>query len=111
HYYHAAGKSMSEIVRELESRIAEGVCHAVVFDYLDKVQPTQGQAKLFGANTWERQANDMEALKSFAERNHLPVFTATQGNKNMQSGGVQTRQNIQGSGQKSQKAQLVLILS
>lgn len=111
HYYHAAGKSMSEIVRELESRIAEGVCHAVVFDYLDKVQPTQGQAKLFGANTWERQANDMEALKSFAERNRLPVFTATQGNKNMQSGGVQTRQNIQGSGQKSQKAQLVLILS
>lgn len=111
HYYHAAGKSMTDIVRELESRIAEGVCDAVVFDYLDKVQPTQGQSKLFGSNTWERQAHDMESLKSFAERNHLPVFTATQGNKSMQGGGVQTRQAIQGSGQKSQKAQLVLILT
>lgn len=53
----------------------------------------------------------MELLKSFAERNHVPVFTATQGNKAMQGGGTQTRQNIQGSGQKSQKSQLVLILT
>lgn len=111
HYYHAAGKSMLEIIRELESRIAEGVCNAVVFDYLDKVQPTRGQAKLFGDNAWERQASDMEALKTFAEKQSVPVFTATQGNKSMQSGGTQTRQAIQGSGQKSQKAQLVVILT
>jgi thiamine pyrophosphate-dependent acetolactate synthase large subunit-like protein len=82
-----------------------------VFDYLDKVQPSRGQAKLFGDNTWERQAADMEALKTFAEKSNIPVFTATQGNKSMQNGGTQTRQNIQGSGQKSQKAQLVIILS
>ncbi len=111
HYYHAMGKSMGEIVRELESRVAEGVCQAVVFDYLDKVQPTRGQAKLFGDNTWERQAADMDALKTFAEKNNVPVLTATQGNKSMQDGGTQTRKAIQGSGQKSQKAQLVIILT
>lgn len=111
HYYHAAGKSMSTIVRELEARVSEGVCNAVVFDYLDKVQPTRGQANLYGENSWERQANDMEQLKTFAENSRVPVFTATQGNKAMQDGGRQTRKNIQGSGQKSQKAQLVLILT
>lgn len=111
HYYHAAGKGMIEIIRELESRVSEGVCQSVVFDYLDKVQPTRGQAKLFGDNAWERQANDMEALKTFAEKVDIPVFTATQGNKSMQNGGTQTRQAIQGSGQKSQKAQLVVILT
>lgn len=111
HYYHAAGESMTTIIRELESRVAEGVCNAVVFDYLDKVQPTRGQAGVFGDNTWERQANDMEQLKTFAEKNDLPVFTATQGNKTMQDGNKQTRKAIQGSGQKSQKAQLVLILT
>jgi hypothetical protein len=111
HYYHAAGASMTEILRELESRVTEGICQAVVFDYLDKVQATRGQAKLFGDNTWERQANDMEALKTFAEKFGLPVFTATQGNKNMLDSGTQTRKNIQGSGQKSQKAQLVIILT
>lgn len=111
HYYDAAGKSMTEIVRELEARVSEGVCQAVVFDYLDKVKATRAQAKLFGDGTWERQADDMEALKTFAEKNKMPVFTATQGNKDMQAGGVQTRKNIQGSGQKSQKAQLVIILT
>lgn len=111
HYYHAAGESMTTIVRELEARVAEGVCHAVVFDYLDKVQASRGQVKLFGDQGWERQANDMEQLKSFAEKAKVPVFTATQGNKSMQEGGVQTRKAIQGSGQKSQKAQLVMILT
>jgi replicative DNA helicase len=109
HYYHAAGETMAGIVRELESRIREGVCQAVVFDYLDKVAASRGQAKLYGDNIWERQAADMEALKTFAERNRLPVMTATQGNKTMQGEGTQTRRSIQGSGQKSQKAQLVLI--
>lgn len=111
HYYDAAGESMTTITRELTSRVAEGVCQAVVFDYLDKVAPTRGQAQVYGNNAWERQANDMEQLKTFAERNSLPVMTATQGNKSMQSGGTQTRQNIQGSGQKSQRSQLVVILT
>lgn len=110
HYYHAPGKSMSEIVRELEARVSEGCCQAVVFDYLDKVQPTRAQSKIFGADTWNRQADDMEQLKSFAERYKVPVMTATQGNKSMQDSGTQTRRNIQGSGQKSQKSQLVIIL-
>lgn len=111
HYLDAAGESMTGIVRELESRVAEGVCDAVVFDYLDKVQPSRGQATFF-ANTWERQANDMEQLKVFAERHKVPVLTATQGNKAMQQQGqTQTRQAIQGSGQKSHKAQLVIILT
>lgn len=111
HYLHAAGESMTTIIKELEARVAEGVCNAVVFDYLDKVQPTRGQVGAYGHDTWERQANDMEQLKTFAENAKLPVFTATQGNKAMQDGGRQTRRNIQGSGQKSQKAQLVLILT
>ena len=111
HYYHAPGKSMTDIIRELESRISEGVCEAVVFDYIDKCQPSRAQVATFGHNTWERQAHDMEALKSFAERNHVPVMTATQGNKSMQNSGTQTRQAIQGSGQKSQKSQLVVILT
>jgi replicative DNA helicase len=111
HYYHAPGQSMREIIRELESRVREGVCQAVVFDYLDKVQPSRAQVKLYGDNAWERQAKDMDDLKTFAERNRLPVFTATQGNKSMQNEGTQTRRAIQGSGQKSQKAQLVIILT
>lgn len=111
HYFHAPGMSMTEIVRELESKVAEGVCQAVVFDYLDKVQPSRSQVKLFGDNMWERQGADVEALKVFAEKAHIPVLTASQGNKQMQEAGIQTRKNVNGSGAKTQKAQMVAILT
>jgi replicative DNA helicase len=112
HYFDAAGMSMSEITTELKARVDEGVCQAVVLDYLDKVQPSRTQAKLFGDQIWERQGNDVEMLKTFAEKNHLPVMTAAQGNKNMQkTTGTRTRKDITGSGAKTQKAQLVAILT
>lgn len=113
HYLDASGFSMSEIVTELAARVQEGVCQAVVLDYLDKVQASRAQAKLFGTEVWERQGNDVEMLKTFAERNKLPIVTASQGNKKMQEGGSgpRTRKDIHGSGAKTQKAQMVAILT
>lgn len=111
HYYDAAGESMATIVRELETRVDEGICQAVIIDYIDKAQPSRGQIQVYGANSWERQANDMEQLKVFTTKRRIASLTATQGNKSMQREGLQTRQAIQGSGQKSQKAQLVIILT
>jgi hypothetical protein len=104
-------KTFHHIERELESKAAEGVCQAVVLDYLDKVQPSRSQVKLFGDNMWERQGADVEALKIFAEKNRMPVLTASQGNKQMQDSGIRTRKDIAGSGAKTQKAQMVAILT
>ena len=112
HYFDAAGMSAGEIVTELKARVQEGVCQAVVLDYLDKMQPSRAQAKLYGDQIWERQSNDVELLKTFAERHALPVMTASQGNKGMQqTTGTRTRRDIQGSGAKTQKAQMVAILT
>ena len=113
HYYHAPGKSAGEVVRELEARRAEGICDCVVLDYIDKFSTDTRQRDLYRGDSavWERQADNSEKLKTFCERNNVPIFTATQGNKSMQNGGTQTRQNIRGSGQKSEKSQLVVILS
>jgi len=112
HYFDAAGMSAAEIMAELKARTAEGVCQAVVLDYLDKMQPSRAQAKLYGDQIWERQSNDVETLKTFAEKNHLPIMTASQGNKDMQKQtGTRTRKDITGSGAKTQKAQLVAILT
>jgi hypothetical protein len=83
----------------------------VVLDYLDKMQPSRAQAKLYGDQIWERQGNDVEMLKTFAEKNRLPLMTASQGNKTMQDSGTRTRKNIAGSGAKTQKAQMVAILT
>lgn len=111
HYFDAAGMSAAEITTELKARVSEGVCQAVVLDYLDKMQPSRAQAKLYGDQIWERQSNDVELLKTFAEKNRLPLMTASQGNKAMQGSGTKTRKDIQGSGAKTQKAQMVAILT
>ena len=111
HYFDAAGMSAAEITTELNARVSEGVCQAVVLDYLDKMRPSRAQAKLYGDQIWERQADDVEVLKTFAEKARVPVMTASQGNKEMQGGGIKTRKQIQGSGAKTQKAQLVAILT
>ena len=112
HYTHAPGWSMSEIIKELRKLIDEGECQCVVLDYIDKCAADRRQMQLFGTNQYLREGDDMNALKNFAEQVGVPVFTATQGNKSMQDQGkVQTRQNIDGSGKKSQRAQLVMILT
>ncbi len=109
HYYHAPGKTMHEISLEIDRRRQEGVCDCVVLDYLDKVQPSREQVKLFGDKVYERQAHDMELLKSCMERNSIPCFTGGQGTKEMQDNTELDMKNIAGSGQKLHKAQLVMM--
>lgn len=111
HYLHTPGWTMAQVVRELRAQADDGQCQAVVLDYIDKAQPDRRQERLFGDNVWERQSDSMEQLKSFVEQAKVPVVTATQGNKAMMGAGMQTRQHIAGSGAKSQKAQLVIILT
>jgi replicative DNA helicase len=112
HYTHAPGWSMTQILAELQKLIDEGECDCIVLDYIDKCEPDRRQLQLYGNNQYLREGDDMNRLKNFAEKNNLPIFTATQGNKSMQEQGkTQTRQGIDGSGKKSQRAQLVIILT
>lgn len=111
HYLNAAGWTMAELIAELSIRHSEGVCDAVVVDYLNKVRPSREQAKLFAARPYERQADDAEMLKSWAIKHKAPAFTAVQMNKDGQQHGRQTRGNIRGSGEISEKSQLVVVLT
>ena len=79
--------------------MSEGVCDAVVFDYLDKVQPTRAQAKLFTDNTWSARQTTWNN-SSHLLKHKLPDIHPPQGNADMQDASkTQTRKNIQGSKQ------------
>ena len=111
HYLDAAGMTMAEIVNELRSRHAEGICDAVVLDYLNKVRASRGQAKLFADNMTGRQSDDMEQFKSFCEITKTVGVTAAQYNKaGKQSNGRKRSWDIRGSGELADKAQLVVLL-
>lgn len=113
HYTYGPGWSMAMILAEVQKLIDEGQCECLVLDYIDKCEADRRQMQLYGKDgQYSREGDNMSQLKNFAEKNSIPVFTATQGNKGMQDQGrIKTRQDIDGSGKKSQRAQLVMILT
>ncbi|HSG61650.1 MAG TPA: DnaB-like helicase C-terminal domain-containing protein [Pseudomonadales bacterium] len=112
HYTHMPSASMSDLLAELQKLIDEKECDCVVLDYIDKCEADRRQLQLYGNNQYSREGDDMNRFKNFCEKNKIPGFTATQGNKSMQDQHkVQTRQAIDGSGKKSQRAQLVIIVT
>lgn len=112
HYFDAAGMTMAEIVDELRTRHEEGICDAVVLDYLNKVRASRGQAKLYVGDQVARQSDDMEQFKSFCEQAGLVGMTAAQYNKEGKRGTDRKRSyDIRGSGELADKAQLVILLA
>lgn len=112
HYTHAPDWSMAQITKELQKLRDEGQCDCVVLDYIDKCSADRRQMQLYGNNQYLREGDNMEQLKNLAEKMGVPIFTATQGNKGMlDQGREKTRQDIDGSGKKSQRSQLVVILT
>ena len=112
-YWHTPGWSMDKVVQHLEREIAEEKCDVVVVDYLEKAQPSARQLKLFGANQYQREADDVEVVKTFAERSGAPVLLLAQMSKAGKGTNMSTldRTAIRGAGEKTEKANIVVLLS
>lgn len=111
HYFEASGMSMAEIVTELRRRQEEGLCDAVVLDYLNKIKASRGQVKLYADNTDNRRADDLDQLKNFCERKRIVAVTAAQYNKEgKKETGRKRSWNLRGSGELADKAQWIVLL-
>lgn len=111
-YVHTPGWTMDQTVAELRRLREEGLADVVVVDYLEKAAASARQLKMFGANPWQREADNVESLKNFAESAGIPVIMVTQltkFGKTVKSEDM-SRNDIGGSGDKSTRANLVLLL-
>jgi len=112
HYLHAAGWTASEVDSEITRRREEGVCDAVVIDYLNKFAASNTQIRQFGGNVYSRQGNDLEIVKTMAEKLKVIVLTATQGNKTFgKSGHSARKEDLSGTYELSQKPQMVVTMT
>lgn len=111
-YLHTPGWSMERTVAELRRLHAEGQCDVVVLDYLEKAMPSTRQLKMFGTNLYQREADNVEQLKNFAEVTELPAIMIAQMNKEAKGKGIEKtdRTGMRGAGEKSEKANLVVLL-
>jgi replicative DNA helicase len=111
-YIHTPGWTMEKTVAELNRLHAEGQCDAVVLDYLEKASASNRQLKMFGTQLYQREADNVEQLKTFAESTGVPVLMIAQMSKEGKSESFKKvdRTDMRGAGEKSDKANLVVIL-
>jgi replicative DNA helicase len=111
-YLHTPGWTVDQTVAELRRQHAEGRCDVVVIDYLEKIAPSKRQMDIFGSNVWQREGDNVEQFKNFAEITEVPVVMVAQMNK---AGKDETykrmsRNDMGGSADKSNKANLVVLV-
>lgn len=111
-YLHTPGWSMEKTVQELRRLKADGQCDVVMLDYLEKNAPSRRQIQMFGNNSYQREADNVEQLKNFAEATETPVLMLAQMSKAGKSTSSEQidRTDMRGAGEKSEKANVVVLL-
>jgi len=111
-YLHTPGWTMERTTAELRRLHAEGECDVVILDYLEKASASSRQLKMFGSNVYQREADNVEQLKNFAESTEIPTLMIAQMNKEAKGKDIEKvdRTGIRGAGEKSDKANLVVLL-
>jgi hypothetical protein len=112
-YVHTPGWSMSQTVQKLTALKNEGKCDVVITDYIEKVAADRRQLQLFGGSATQREADNVEQLKNFAESSETPVLMlaqATKEGKGKKEVEDMDRNDMRGAGEKSEKANIVIKL-
>ncbi len=111
-YLHTPGWSMERTVAELTRLHADGECDVAVVDYLEKASASRRQLQMFGPNIYQREADNVEQLKNFAEMTEVPTIMIAQMTKEGKGEkfSKMDRTDIRGAGEKSDKANLVILL-
>lgn len=111
-YVHTPGWTMERTIAELRRLSADKECDVVLLDYLEKAAISGRQGKYYSASEFQREADNVEQLKTFAEQTEKPVVMIAQMNKESkgQSFNKVDRTGLRGAGEKSDKANLVVLL-
>ncbi len=111
-YLHTPGWTMERTIEQLRKLKSEGKCDVVVLDYLEKNAASRRQLQLFGKDMNQREADNVEQLKNFAESTETPSLMLTQFSKSGKSAGFESidRTDIRGAGEKTEKANIVILM-
>ena len=72
---------MERTISELRRLHADNSLDVVVLDYLEKAAASRRQLQMFGNNTYQREADNVEQLKIFCEQTGVPVLMVAQMSK------------------------------
>jgi len=106
-YIYCNGWPMTRLAAKARNLISRGFANVIVVDYLQKA-PYKESVR--GMNTSQMRAQDVETLKTLAERASAPVLLLSQLNREGQRGKRRTREGIRDTGEADEKSNLVITL-
>ena len=111
-YLHTPGWTTEKTLAGVRGLISESLCDVFVVDYLEKAAASPRQLKMYSTNVFAREADDVEQIKSFSEQMDVRVLLLAQLNK---AGKGQAFDNldrtaIRGAGEKTEKANVVVLI-
>ena len=111
-YLHCPGWSIEQVTNEAKRMQEDGLCDALIIDYLEKAGWSGHQVKLYRGNTFQKEASDVETVKNFSEQTEIPTFMLAQMNKGGKVKDFEdlNRTDMRGAGEKSEKANVVILL-
>ena len=111
-YLHCPGWSIEQVTNEAKRMQEDGLCDALIIDYLEKAGWSGHQMKLYRGNTFQKEASDVETVKNFSEQTEIPTFMLAQMNKGGKTKDFEdlNRTDMRGAGEKSEKANIVVLL-
>ena len=109
-YVYCPGWTAEKLTAEALAMCNAGLCDVLIIDYHQKIQPTEGQ-KRFYRDEYKVEANNMEIIKTFAQRQRIPYIVASQMTKEAHDLNIKevSNRSIRGAGELSEKVNIVLI--
>ena len=111
-YVHTPGWTMERVMGEVGSLVAEDLCDVFIIDYLEKAAASNHQLKAIGNNLFAREADNVEIVKRGAESMERSALLLAQMSKmgKQQSFDNLDRTAIRGAGEKTERANIVILL-
>ena len=111
-YVHTPGWTVERALAEVRSLFSEKLCDVFIVDYVEKAAPSQRQLRQYGSQIFAREADDVEQIKNFSETMEVPALLLAQLNKAGKGQRFEDldRTAIRGAGEKTEKANVVVML-
>lgn len=112
-YQHAPGWSIEKLIDVLLHYKSTYGIDGLVIDYLEKAGASDRQLRMFGPNVFQREADNVEQIKTFAEASATPTLLLAQLSKQGKTTNAAQldRTAIRGAGEKTEKANIVILLN
>jgi len=111
-YLHTPGWTAERTTAELRKLRADGLCEIAIIDYLEKTAPSTRQLRMYGTNHFQREADNVEQLKTLGESLDMPILMLAQMSKAGKTTAADSldRTGMRGAGEKSERANVVVLL-